>query len=65
MLIKAGGAARRSRQILRSEEVDHQAALLGVVMMKTRRMMRGMRGVVAVVMKMMVKMRMMEIKIRV
>lgn len=65
MLSKAGGAARRSRGILRSKEVDHQAALLGVVMMKTRRMMRGMRGVVAVVMKMMVKMRMMEIKIRV
>ena len=42
MLIKAGGAARRSRQRLRSEEVDHQAALLGVVVIM--RMMRGMRG---------------------
>ena len=42
MLIKAGGAARRSRQRLRSEEVDHQAALLGVVVFM--RMMRGMRG---------------------
>ena len=34
MLIRAGGEARRRRQILRSEEVDHQAALLGVVVMK-------------------------------
>ena len=43
MLIKAGGAARRSRQRLRSEEVDHQAALLGVVVIM--RMMRGMMGI--------------------
>ena len=42
MLIKAGGAARRSRQRLRSEEVDHQAALLGVVAIM--RMMRRMRS---------------------
>ena len=46
MLIKAGGAARRSRQRLRSEEVDHQAALLGVVViMRMMRRMRGMMGI--------------------
>ena len=42
MLIKAGGAARRRRHILRSEEVDHQAALLGRMKM-IRVMMRMMR----------------------
>ena len=46
MLIKAGGAARRSRQRLRSEEVDHQAALLGVVVIM--RMMRRMRRVMGI-----------------
>ena len=46
VLIKAGGAARRSRQRLRSEEVDHQAALLGVVVFM--RMMRRMRGVMGI-----------------
>ena len=43
VLIKAGGVARRSRQILRSEEVDHQAALLGrmkMIRMMMRMMMR-------------------------
>ena len=65
-MIKAGGAARRRRQILRSEEVDHQAALLGRMKMIRMIRVRKRRGMMEIMMRIRIGMRRsIRVKIRV